>query len=204
MQKPIHLAGVKLTNHFTPDGLHPRTPLQGLLADTILEALHLGYGVPVGRLRMSDQTILANSGINSNRGNTFFDVRPFVLLDDDGDAYSGNGSKASGFAAVILPVIGAWNVNDNSDNRGIATSPERAGASHPRIETAGKPGENLRVSLATQPESTQLGAGREAHAKTVADDFMTLNEAFVEESNALLPAGGTDIAAGWGQPRKRN
>lgn len=43
-QHPLTLGGVTLTQPFTPDGLHPGTALQGIFADTILEALRVGYG----------------------------------------------------------------------------------------------------------------------------------------------------------------
>jgi lysophospholipase L1-like esterase len=73
-------------NLFTIDGFHPNTVGQGLLANTVLEALHEGYGVNIKQLRLSDQEILSEPGIahvDGVTGRTFFDVKPFVIAAED-------------------------------------------------------------------------------------------------------------------------
>ncbi len=73
---------------FTADGFHPNTVGQGLLANTILQAFHEGYGQPIQDLRLTDQEILNEPGIAQHpglHGHTFFDVTPFVLFTDADD-----------------------------------------------------------------------------------------------------------------------
>src|SRR5262245_53377226 len=62
---PISMGGVQVTSLFMPDGLHPRTALQGLFADTILEAIHVGYHTAIPRLELSDQDILCLAGFST-------------------------------------------------------------------------------------------------------------------------------------------
>jgi hypothetical protein len=87
------VGGVAITDAYAPDFFHPGTVAQGVLGNTVLEALHVGYCVPLRPLRLSDQEILADAGLTpaADRPPTYFDVRPFVLFqrlchgDFDGD-----------------------------------------------------------------------------------------------------------------------
>jgi len=66
---------------FLPDGMHPGTVVQGLFANTVIEAMNRSYGTDFTPL--SDQEILANAGIpNPNPGGptTYFNVSPFVII----------------------------------------------------------------------------------------------------------------------------
>lgn len=96
-QQPLTLGGVTLTRPFTPDGLHPRTPVQGLLADTILEALRVGYGEHTDRLRLSDQEILDAAGVAHGSGRTFFDIRSYVITGTHGTSWSAGWSSSAAF-----------------------------------------------------------------------------------------------------------
>ena len=61
-----------------PGRIHPGTVLQGLLANTFIEACNLSYGTNFTPL--SDQEILASAGINVPEGDvTFFDIRPYII-----------------------------------------------------------------------------------------------------------------------------
>jgi lysophospholipase L1-like esterase len=90
---PFTVGRVSITNPYAPDFFHPNRVAQGVLGNTVLEALHEGYRVPLRPLRLSDQEILAEAGLVPayNRPRTYFDVRPFVLFqrhshgDFDGD-----------------------------------------------------------------------------------------------------------------------
>lgn len=64
---------------FAPDGFHPATVLQGLLANTVLEAEHEAYGMNVAGLKLTDQEILTEAGIAHADGVSYFDVSPFVI-----------------------------------------------------------------------------------------------------------------------------
>jgi lysophospholipase L1-like esterase len=73
-------------NLFTVDGFHPNTVGQGLLANTVLEALHEGYDVNIKHLRLTDQEILSEPGIahvDGVTGHSYFDVKPYVLFEGD-------------------------------------------------------------------------------------------------------------------------
>ena len=61
-----------------PDGAHPGTILQGLVANAFIEACKRSYGTNFTPL--SDQEILASAGIDvSDENVTFFDITPFVM-----------------------------------------------------------------------------------------------------------------------------
>jgi phospholipase/lecithinase/hemolysin len=71
---------------FAPDGFHPGTIPQGLLANTVLAA----FGGDLGALALSDQEILASAGVQPvDAGPTFTDV-------------SGNVQKTPEPASVVL------------------------------------------------------------------------------------------------------
>jgi lysophospholipase L1-like esterase len=83
LDTPLTMGGVQITNLYAPDFFHPNTVGQGILADTVLDALHEGYDVNVHRLRLSDQQILDEAHIAHQPGRTFFDVDPFVLANQE-------------------------------------------------------------------------------------------------------------------------
>ncbi len=65
---------------FLPDGAHAGTVVQGLIANTFIEAMNRGYGTSFTPL--SDQEILANAGIsdpNPGGAPTYYDVTRFVF-----------------------------------------------------------------------------------------------------------------------------
>jgi lysophospholipase L1-like esterase len=77
---PLTLGGVTLSPSqlFAPDLFHPGTVLQGLLANSYLEAEHRAYGTNTAALRLTDQEILTLAGIPHPAGATYYDVSPFV------------------------------------------------------------------------------------------------------------------------------
>lgn len=80
-ETPFTIGRVTVTNLYAADGFHPNTVAQGVLADTILEALHSAYDAPVKHFVLSDQQILANAGIAHRHGRpTYFDVSAFVIF----------------------------------------------------------------------------------------------------------------------------
>jgi lysophospholipase L1-like esterase len=83
LDTPVTMGGVQVTNLFAPDFFHPNTVGQGILADTVLDALHEGYDLNVRSLRLSDQQILDEAHIAHRPGHTFFDVDPFVIASED-------------------------------------------------------------------------------------------------------------------------
>jgi lysophospholipase L1-like esterase len=94
-QSSLTLAGVPITNLYAPDGFHPGTIAQGLLADTILEALGDAGNPSLERFQLTEQQLLddAPTPIPHDPGHTFFDVSPFVLVsgkhDSDPDSIIG-------------------------------------------------------------------------------------------------------------------
>jgi len=81
-QQPLMIDGVTLTNLSAPDGFHPGTIAQGVLADTILEALGDAYDPSLERFKLTEQQLLDNAPepIPHEPGHTLFDVSPFVLF----------------------------------------------------------------------------------------------------------------------------
>ncbi len=80
-RNPLTIGGVTLSplELFTPDLFHPGTVMQGLLANTFLEALQRGYGADFSSLRLSDQEILDLAHVDHGAGATYFDVSNFVV-----------------------------------------------------------------------------------------------------------------------------
>jgi lysophospholipase L1-like esterase len=100
-EQPLTLAGVPVNNLYAPDGFHPGSVPQGILADTILEALGDAYDPSVERFTLTEQQILDNAPtpIPHQPGHTFFDVSPFVLVDGNHDA----GGNEAGWRAISSP-----------------------------------------------------------------------------------------------------
>jgi lysophospholipase L1-like esterase len=85
VQQPLTIDGVTLNNLYAPDGFHPGTVAQGLLADTVLEALGDAYDPSLERFQLTEQQLLddAPTPISHEPGHTLFDVSPFVLFPGD-------------------------------------------------------------------------------------------------------------------------
>ncbi|HEV3136552.1 MAG TPA: GDSL-type esterase/lipase family protein [Pirellulales bacterium] len=92
---PPILGGVAVNDFYGPDGFHPETAPQGILADAVLEAIHVGYDVNTRGLRLSDQQILTEAGIPHAPGRTFFDVSPYVIFSSPHDDESGDTEGAA-------------------------------------------------------------------------------------------------------------
>jgi lysophospholipase L1-like esterase len=112
-EQPLTLAGVQVNNFYAADGFHPGSILQGLLADTILEALGDAYDPSLERFTLTEQQLLDNAPtpILHQPGHTFFDVSPFVLVSGphDGDQDPAVGRVAApfgSFAGVGNPDVG--------------------------------------------------------------------------------------------------
>src|SRR5262249_21798732 len=88
LEPPVTIAGVTLGNLSAPDGFHPGTVAQGLLADTILGALGEAYNPSLERFRLTEQQLLddAPTPIPHDPGHTFFDVSAFVLFSGKHDS----------------------------------------------------------------------------------------------------------------------
>jgi lysophospholipase L1-like esterase len=82
---PFTVGGVAITDPYSPDHFHPDTVGQAILGNAVLEALHEGYHVPLQPLRLSDQEVLAEAGIDPgrHRPRTYFDVTPYVLVAEE-------------------------------------------------------------------------------------------------------------------------
>ena len=83
LNQPLAYGGTTVTNLYSPDYFHPNTVGQGILADTVLDALHDGYALNVHHLRLSDQQVLDEAHIATRRGRGYFDVKPFVIFTED-------------------------------------------------------------------------------------------------------------------------
>src|SRR5262249_45677865 len=85
---PLTFGGVPQDEALAPDYFHPDTVGQGILGNTVLEALHAGYHTPFQPLRLSDQEILALAGIDParTRPRTYFDVSPYAAIEDTAPA----------------------------------------------------------------------------------------------------------------------
>lgn len=180
-QQPLTLGGVSLTGQFTPDGLHPRTALQGVLADTVLEALNEGYGENVTRLRLSDQEILDAAGVAHAPGRTFFDVRPFVILGGGrhtGAFSTGFATGPVGHAAATASAVGnvTWG-GPEGDLRGEA---EHA-ASNPSVF----------VSIDTHPAGSRAGQSVGAGSvNSEADGLWVTSPATIRPTPRAVYIGG--------------
>jgi lysophospholipase L1-like esterase len=84
-QPPLTVAGVQINDLLAPDGFHPGTIAQGLLADTVLDALGDAYDPSLERFRLTEQQLLddAPTPIPHKPGHSLFDVSPFVLFGCD-------------------------------------------------------------------------------------------------------------------------
>ena len=95
IQSPLTVGGVQVNQLFAPDGFHPGTVPQGLLGNTVLDALHRAYDVKIDILRLSDQEILTEAGIGRPGRPTYFDVQPYVIFHEDAEAsHLASGGKA--------------------------------------------------------------------------------------------------------------
>jgi lysophospholipase L1-like esterase len=76
-QTGLALGGQNVSSFFAPDGFNPNSIVQGLLANSILQAAHDAYGLNITGLRLSDQEILQP---NTPPGGTltYTDVSGFV------------------------------------------------------------------------------------------------------------------------------
>jgi len=89
LNQSLAYGGTTVTNLYSPDFFHPNSVGQGILADTVLDALHEGYDLNVRRLRLSDQQVLSEAHVAHPRGHTFFDVNPFVIATEDAHEHGG-------------------------------------------------------------------------------------------------------------------
>lgn len=81
--KPPVLGGTQLeSSHFyAADMLHPSTLSQGLMVNTIFEALERGYGFDFAALRLSNEEILRLSKLPYDpNSRTFYDVSSYVVM----------------------------------------------------------------------------------------------------------------------------
>ncbi len=77
---PLTIGGAQVSGLLAPDGFHPGTVLQGLLANAIFEAEKIGYGCTVAGLKLSDQEILDTAKIPHVTAVTYFDVSGYVKV----------------------------------------------------------------------------------------------------------------------------
>jgi lysophospholipase L1-like esterase len=76
---PLVLAGVSYNDLFAGDEFHPGSVLQGLIANTVIDAANGAYGA--GLPQISDQQIVRNVGDTPQTvGPTFYNLAPYVLL----------------------------------------------------------------------------------------------------------------------------
>jgi lysophospholipase L1-like esterase len=104
-QGPFVVGGVQVTQFYTPDGFHPGTVAQGVLADAVLNAFS-AYDPGLQRFRLTDQQILDDAGIAHAEGHTFFDVSSYVILPQS-PCRPRNAADAS-FAAYLNDLASAW------------------------------------------------------------------------------------------------
>jgi lysophospholipase L1-like esterase len=77
---PITVGGQQVSNLYSPDFFHPNTVAQGLLGDTVLEALATAYDPGLVRFLLTDQQILDDAQIAHRPGHSYFDVSPYVIF----------------------------------------------------------------------------------------------------------------------------
>jgi lysophospholipase L1-like esterase len=114
--QPLQIGGVTVDNLYAPDGFHPNTIGQGLLANTILDGFDIAYHTHIHQLRLSDQEILTEAGIGHEAGKTFFDVKPFVIFNQEDD--SANQDPTDGGLLVEATGVGSLAVKRISDISG--------------------------------------------------------------------------------------
>jgi lysophospholipase L1-like esterase len=100
-EQPLTLAGVQVDHFYAPDGLHPGSIPQGILADAILEGLGGAYQPSLERFQLTEQQLLDNAAppIAHPPGYTFFDVSPFVLVSRSSDSEGTPGRGVGGAGA---------------------------------------------------------------------------------------------------------
>jgi lysophospholipase L1-like esterase len=88
VDQPLRLAGVQVSNLYAPDGLHPGSIPQGILADAILEGLADAYDPSLERFQLTEQQLLDAAAVPTphDPGHTFFDASPFVLFSGKHDS----------------------------------------------------------------------------------------------------------------------
>jgi lysophospholipase L1-like esterase len=96
---PVSFGGGQVDGVFAPDGYHPNTVVQGLLANGVLQALQIGYGVNIAGLPFSDQEILTEAGIPHDPGQTYLNVNSLIL-------YSAPPAPAPLTMGAVLPSTG--------------------------------------------------------------------------------------------------
>jgi hypothetical protein len=75
----VVVGGHSFTNLYSPDYFHPNSVGQGLLANTVLEALATADTPQLERFSLSDQQILTDANIAHGEGRTYFDINSYVL-----------------------------------------------------------------------------------------------------------------------------
>jgi hypothetical protein len=77
-QSGLVVDGQTVANFFAPDGYNPGSAVQGLLANSILQAAHDAYGLNIAGLRLSDQEILQPNTPPTDQL-TYTDVSSYVV-----------------------------------------------------------------------------------------------------------------------------
>jgi lysophospholipase L1-like esterase len=102
---PITMGGVQTSAFYAPDGLHPSTVLQGLLADSILQAFYAGYGTNIAAYRLSDQQILTEAHITFPPGTSYFDITPYVMVKPPAGAVASIELPAASLTGAVPPAV---------------------------------------------------------------------------------------------------
>ncbi|MBN1943471.1 MAG: PEP-CTERM sorting domain-containing protein [Phycisphaerae bacterium] len=78
------LAGVTIPYNdlFYDDKIHPGPVMTGIMANMFIEAMNLKYGTSYPRI--SDQEILTWAGYSPTPGETYFNVDPYIILNNPG------------------------------------------------------------------------------------------------------------------------
>jgi lysophospholipase L1-like esterase len=116
-ENPLVIGGVSVSSLYAPGGFHPSTVAQGILGDTVLQALATAYNPSLARFELSDQQILNDAGISHPPGHSFYDVGRYVLAaprhegwgdpDDAGLGGRGPGVWRSEAALLHQPFLAA-------------------------------------------------------------------------------------------------
>jgi hypothetical protein len=73
----LNAGGTSGNDLFLSDSFHPGNVLQGIIANTVLQADHVAYGDSVNPI--SDQQIATWAGLTPNAPTSYFNVNPFVI-----------------------------------------------------------------------------------------------------------------------------
>jgi lysophospholipase L1-like esterase len=73
----INAGGTSGNDLYLSDGFHPGTVMQGIIANTVLQADHVAYGDSVTPI--SEQQSATWAGLTPNKSTTFFNVNPYVI-----------------------------------------------------------------------------------------------------------------------------